>query len=111
MSLPRKYTMPLTISHINSSQFFFFFFFLQEGMGPQTVINMHKQIKLEAILKACKQAKQKHKASSGWTWFLCDQSQLHEQSDFFISHNNFKNSEKTLQHYELPALITGFSSS
>ena len=64
MSLPRKYTMPLTISHINSSQFFFFFF-LQEGMGPQTVINMHKQIKLEAILKACKQAKQKHKASSG----------------------------------------------
>ena len=80
MSLSRKYSMPLTISHINSSQFFFF---LQEGMGPQMVTNMHKQIKLEAILKACKQAKQKHEASSGWTWFQFDQSQLHKQSDFF----------------------------
>ena len=57
--------MALTISHINSSPFFFFFFFLQEGMGPQIVTNMHKQIKLGAIFKACKQAKQKHEASSG----------------------------------------------
>ena len=60
--------MALTISHINSSPFsffFFFFFFLQEGMGPQMVTNMHKQIKLGAIFKACKQAKQKHEASSG----------------------------------------------
>ena len=60
MSLPRKYSMPLTISHVNRSQFF-----LQEGMGSQIVTNMHKQIKLEAKLKACKQAKQKHEASSG----------------------------------------------
>ena len=73
-------------------------------MGPQMVTNMHKQIKLEAIFKACKQLKQKHEASSGWTWFQSDQSQLHEQSNFFISHNNFKNSEKTLQHYEVPRL-------
>ena len=73
-------------------------------MGPQMVTNMHKQIKLEAIFKACKQPKQKHEASSSWTWFQSDQSQLHEQSNFFISHNNFKNSKKTLQHYEVPRL-------